>query len=166
MDQLSSLLVYYLSRALGTLFEGDFTENNISLEISSGFFSLENVQLKEQFFSDLPVSMVLSHGSIGKLDISIPWKNMGSAPLTVSLDGVNILLTPCFVKDTKSSAARKAHQLKLAKLSSVDSLCKIRGTASSHGSSMGGLLFHYLKEKLVSAIINTLEITVTNVHIR
>jgi hypothetical protein len=166
MDQLSSLVVHYLSQALGTLFEGDFSEKNLSLEIASGSFSLENVQLKEQFFSDLPVSLILSHGSIGRLDLTIPWKNLGSAPLRVSLDNVNILLRPCFVKDTKSSAARKAHQMKLAKLSSVDSLCKLRTKSASHSSTPASFLFHYLKEKVASMIFRTLEVSVCNVHLR
>lgn len=165
MDQLSSLIVHYLCQALSTIFEGDFSEKNLSLEISSGSFSLENVKLKEQLFSDLPVSMMLSHGSIGKLDISIPWKNLGTAPLLVSVDKVDILLQPCFLKDTKSSAARKSHQMKLAKLSSVDSLCGLRGSTSSH-SGTASFLFHYLKEKVARIIFGTLEISVQNVHIR
>ena len=165
MDQLSSVIVHYLSQALGTLFEGDFSEKNLSLELTSGILSLRDVQLKEQFFRDLPVTLILSHGSIGKLDITIPWRNIGNAPLCVSIDKVNVLLRPCFAKDTQSSAARKAHQIKLAKLSSVESLCRLRGKSSSH-SSAASFLFHYFKEKVARVLFNTLEISVRNVHIR
>lgn len=165
MDQLSSLIVYYLSQALGTLFEGDFSEKNLSLEISSGNLSLQNVQLKEQFFRDLPVGLDLSYGSIGKLDITIPWKSIGNEPLRVCLENVYILLKPCFAKDTQSSAARKSHQMKLAKLSSVDSLCRLREKSSSH-SSTASFLFHYFKEKVARMIFNTLEFSIQNVHIR
>lgn len=165
MDNISSFLVYYLSQGLSTLFEGDFSEKNISLELSSGSFCLENVQLKEQFFNDLPVSLVLCHGYIGKLKISVPWKSLGSAPLRVHLDQVNVLLRPSFVKDTHICAARKAHKLKLAKLASVESLCKLRGKSSSH-SSAASFVFHYLKERFARMIINTLEVSVKNVHLR
>lgn len=165
MDHLSSLLVHYLSRGLSALFEGDFSEKNISLELSSGSFTLENVQLKEQFLNDLPVSLTLAHGSIGRLHIAVPWQALGTAPLVVTLDTVNILLKPSFIKDTMSSAARKAHRMKMAKVSSVESLCKLRGKTASH-SNAASFIFHYIKERVANMIFNTLKISVRNVHIR
>ena len=165
MEQLSSVVVHYLSQGLSALFEGDFSERNVSLELSSGSFTLRDVQLKEQFFNDLPVSLILTHGSIGKLPIAVPWKSLGSAPICVHLEEVNVLLRSSFVKDTASTAARKAHRLKLAKVASIESLCKIKGKSTSH-SSAANFVYHYLKEKLASIIINTLEVSVHNVHIR
>mmetsp|Transcript_3406 Transcript_3406/g.5918 ORF Transcript_3406/g.5918 Transcript_3406/m.5918 type:complete len:177 (+) Transcript_3406:149-679(+) len=158
MEHLSSFLVHYLSRGLSALFEGDFSERNISLELSSGSFTLENVQLKEQF-------LTLAHGSIGRLHIAVPWQSLGAAPLVVTLDTVNVLLKPSFTKDTMSSAARKAHRLKLAKVSSVESLCKLRGKTASH-SNAASFVFHYIKERVANMLFNTLEISVHNLHIR
>ena len=165
MEQISSLFVQYLSSILGTLFEGDFSEKNLHLEISSGSFRLENVRFKKQLFSDLPVGIILCHGSIGKLELSVPWNNLGNAPLCMSLDNVFLLMKPSFCRDTKTSAARKAYKRKLSKISAVESFYKLRGHAHSHGS-ISNFLLKYFGKKLAKMIIDTLEVSIRNVHVR
>ena len=81
---LERYLASHLTSLLGEYFEEScFSRQNLSLGAWSGTVVLENLVLKPTALDALDLPLALRRGSIGRLQLEIPWSRLGSKPLTV-----------------------------------------------------------------------------------
>ena len=79
-------------------FLGDWIENlnseQLSISLFKGVVSLENLSLKSDILHLLGLPITLNHGTVKKILVKIPWKNLLSSPLTIEVCDVHAYLTP------------------------------------------------------------------------
>jgi hypothetical protein len=73
----------------------------------SGYLVLENLQLKADLFDYLKVPLKLNFGTIGRLEIRIPWSNLGNEPAVVVVDRVYLLAEPKYEWDASAHVRRE-----------------------------------------------------------
>jgi hypothetical protein len=90
---LESLLEKVLNSILGTYVE-KFKSDQIHLAIMSGTVDIEDIQIKKDLMAQLGYPFKLVHGTIGRIKLQIPWRNLLQAPVEVLIEGVKIELEP------------------------------------------------------------------------
>ncbi|EFA76521.1 hypothetical protein PPL_10289 [Heterostelium album PN500] len=86
----ADLLTRYLGKYIKTL-----NTENLKIGIWSGDVTLENLELKKRAlenFNNLPFTV--KEGFLGKLSIKIPWNNLKTEPVIIIIDKLYIVATP------------------------------------------------------------------------
>ena len=156
-----SILEKILQKHLGYYIEG-IDSNNLKLGVWSGNIIIENVSLNSKIFELLDIPLLLIFSSIGKMRVSIPWNKLSSTPVEVILENLYIVLGP---KNHSHWTSRKNRILyeKLALIEKVkeDFLRKIM----SKNVKQEEIPSSY-KEKLTKLIVDNMQITINNIHVR
>jgi vacuolar protein sorting-associated protein 13A/C len=138
-----------LTRVLGDYIE-DIDKKSLNISVWSGTINLKDLRLKKATFDsltvDLPISVV--HGYVGTIDAKIPWSSLGSVPVVATIKDVFIVVQPkkCVQWDEKLAQNTKKNAL------------NPKEPSASQDSSF---ISH-----LVEKIVNNLQLTLENVHIR
>lgn len=77
----------------------DLNPEQLNLSIFSGRILLKNLKLKSDFLDILGLPFKLESGTVGQIEVKIPWKNWYSSPLDVKVSDLSVLLKPVQVKD-------------------------------------------------------------------
>lgn len=77
----------------------DLNSEQLNLSIFSGKILLKNLKLKPDFLDILALPFFLQSGTVGQIEVKIPWKNWYTQPFKVKVKDVCILLKPVQVKD-------------------------------------------------------------------
>ena len=104
-----SLLNKILQKQLGNFIKG-FDANNLKLGVWSGNVVVENVSLKPEIIDLLELPFKLQFSSIGKLQVSVPWNKLSSAPVEVLLEKVLIIISPINKNNWKFSDYLSFHK--------------------------------------------------------
>ena len=79
-------------------FLGDYVENldhsQLKIGIRGGDVVLQDLVLKQSVLDDLDMPVKTIFGTLRKLVLKIPWKNLYSAPVEASLEGLFLLVVP------------------------------------------------------------------------
>jgi vacuolar protein sorting-associated protein 13A/C len=158
------LLVGILVDHLGQFIEG-LSESNVKLGVWSGKVELKNLKLKSGVLDDLNLPIVITHGSLKNLKLKIPWTSLDSKPVKVVLDGLYIVISPIDISSMSSEQIKKnAAADKRKKL--LDAENKILNSTKIAGQPESGKKKTSYMQHFAAKIIDNLEITITNIHIR
>lgn len=106
--------------------------------------------------------------NIGRLEVRIPWSNLGVDPVAIIIDKVHFLLEPTY--EWKPGAAEKRLQaIKQAKLSAAELFASKRVEEDSTNTSSwnyGQYLKQWFLSSFLTRVIEHIQITVREVHIR
>ncbi|XP_025830546.1 vacuolar protein sorting-associated protein 13C [Agrilus planipennis] len=95
-------------------------------------------------------------GTIGKIWLQIPWNRLWSQPVVVNIENIHILAKP-IVRFEKYDSEKDKRLLRAFKRRAL-------GKLDSEGFNIGGP--QSFAEHLVANIVNNMQITLTNIHIR
>ena len=158
-------LAYVLKQFLGEFVEDSSKlQEKLSVGIWSGNIVLENLVLKKEILTVLNLPIALSHGVIGRFELRIPWKKLGVEPVVVVIDEVIILLEPKYEWDPNAKDNRE-QTLKQAKLAAIELLTTKR-LSENPFQSYKNFAAKWLVQSLVSKLVNNIQVTVTDVHVR
>jgi vacuolar protein sorting-associated protein 13A/C len=159
-----SLLLNVLVDTLGNYVEG-LSKENLKLGVWSGKIELFNLKLKNSALDNLNLPIQVSRGSLKKLKLKIPWTQLESKPVRVIIDGVYLQAGPLDLFHSSAEDIRKTlHASKLQRLKETDS--SIMATlVTSEGLHEKARKATYVQQ-LTAKIVDNIEITLTNVHIR
>jgi vacuolar protein sorting-associated protein 13A/C len=163
------LLLNVLVNVLSDFVEG-LNEENLKVGVWSGDISLHNLRIKKNSVQKLPVKLPFDiiSGYVENLTIKIPWFDLESKSIVISMNGVYALLNPLDVSrmDEEEMQQRMLEIIKY-KLSLVEK--SIEFMALLHDNQSSNVKDEenasYLRA-LTAKIIENLEITVHDVHIR
>jgi len=110
-----SLIKSILDKVAGEYIQGLNTDN-LSIGIFSGDVKIENVSLNPSIIDLLELPLTLRFSKICKLELKVPFKNLGSKPVEVFLDGLYVILNP----KAQSEWSFKDYKELKAKLGSVE----------------------------------------------
>jgi vacuolar protein sorting-associated protein 13A/C len=178
----------YLTDALTTHF-GHVVENldsdKVRLSAWNGELVLNDLSLRptalESFISDCPVE--IAYGSVGNLELRIPWNlfrsqlrwrkaagpRISETGCSIVLSDVNILVTPrrqnSDASNDNEEAVLSLEELRLQKEKQVQSLLNADLLQRITESTVSSGRWTWLQD-LLSNLVSTLSVTVRDVHIR
>ncbi|KAF8216245.1 hypothetical protein K438DRAFT_1748990 [Mycena galopus ATCC 62051] len=141
--------------------------NQVNYGIGQGQLTLRNLRLKKGALDKFRLPVDVLEGHLGKFTLSLHWMNLGNQPVEVMVEDVYLLVVPSPQsnddpeEDEKRVQAAKAERLENAEL------LHMRGQAeSSSGMQRDTQESQGLVQSLMAKIINNLQVTVKNIHIR
>ncbi|KAF7339474.1 hypothetical protein MSAN_02161700 [Mycena sanguinolenta] len=129
--------------------------NQVNYGIGQGQLTLRNLRLKKGALDKFRLPVDVLEGHLGKFTLSLHWMNLGNQPVEVMVEDVYLLVVPSPQsnddpeEDEKRAQAAKAERLENAELLHMPD------------NQPQGLV-----QSLMAKIINNLQVTVKNIHIR
>jgi len=160
---LEGLVAGLLNRFLG-MYVKNFDPTQLKVGIWGGDVKLRNLELRKEALDQLKLPINVMEGHLGELTIVIPWSNLRGAPVKVFIEDVFLLASP------KEEAAynpeeeeRRQHRVKMEKLDSAELLKERSQEGLSQEEQKKSQSF---TESLVTKIVDNLQVTVKNIHVR
>ncbi|EGZ15036.1 hypothetical protein PHYSODRAFT_315602 [Phytophthora sojae] len=135
----------------------------------SGELELRDLALKPHALAELQLPVAVASGSVGRVLVRVPWNQLGSASVTITLEGVSALVVP----NTERPSAAELLQAKKNQLERRELLRQHRRFAARVGP--GQELHEQQKpeedegtfvSRLTARIVANLQVTLRDVHLR
>lgn len=160
---LEGLVANLLNRFLG-MYVKNFDAKQLNVGIWSGDVKLRNLELRREALDQLHLPLNVVEGHLGQLTLAIPWSNLRGKPVSVKIEDVFLLAAPKEESDYDAEEEEKrAQAVKLEKLESAE-LLKEQSTAGMSAEEQQKN--QSFTQSLVTAIVDNLQVTIKNVHIR
>ncbi|KAK6197198.1 hypothetical protein LQW54_010854 [Pestalotiopsis sp. IQ-011] len=160
---LEGLVAGLLNRFLG-MYVKNFDPAQLKVGIWSGDVKLRNLELRKEALDQLKLPINVVEGHLGELTLVIPWSNLRGSPVQVFVEDVFVLASP------KEEAAydadeeeRRKQRLKMEKLDSAELLKERSQAGLSQEEQKKSQSF---TDSLVTKIVDNLQVTVKNIHVR
>lgn len=160
---LEGLVANLLNRFLG-MYVKNFDAKQLNVGIWNGDVKLKNLQLRREALDQLHLPVNVVEGHLGQLTMSIPWTNLRGKPVRVNIEDVFLLAAP--KEDAEyndEEEAKRANDVKLEKLENAE-LLKQRNTEGM--SSEEQQKSQSFTESVTTAIVDNLQVSIKNIHIR
>lgn len=159
-----SLVANLLNRFLGSYIE-NFDPKQLNIGIWSGDVKLKNLRLKKDSLDRFKLPIDVKFGHVGELTLQIPWSNLKGQPVKVIIEDVYLLASPIILNDfdldEEKQKELKVKKDKLEQLSVIENASLQNQEISSNINSN-----ETFTESLVTKIIDNLQVTIKNIHIR
>jgi vacuolar protein sorting-associated protein 13A/C len=160
---LEGLVANLLNRFLG-MYVQNFDPKQLNVGIWSGDVKLRNLELRREALDQLRLPLNVVEGHLGSLTLSIPWSNLRGKPLKINIEDVYLLAAPKEDADYNAEEEdRRAHAVKMEKLDSAELLKERNTEGMSAEEEQKNQSF---TASMVTAIVDNVQVTVKNIHIR
>ncbi|RMZ85113.1 hypothetical protein DV738_g388, partial [Chaetothyriales sp. CBS 135597] len=160
---LEGLVANLLNRFLG-MYVKNFDPKQLNVGIWSGDVKLRNLELRREALDQLRLPLNVVEGSLGELTLSIPWSNLRGKPVKVNIEDVFLLAAPKMeVNYDPEEEERRAVAVKLEKLESAELLKERNVESMSREEQQKNQSF---TQSFVNAIVDNVQVSIKNVHIR
>ncbi|KAJ9479242.1 Vacuolar protein sorting-associated protein 13 [Pseudozyma hubeiensis] len=161
---LEGVLASLLNRLLAAYVDG-LNTSQLNVGIWSGDVKLRNLRLKTSALDKFRLPIDVKEGYLGDLTLSIPWSNLKGKPVRILVENVYLLAAPknSSVEVDEQEEAQRAQAAKQEKLANAELL----GGSSQVGvSSEDEQKNQSFTSSLITKIVDNLQFTVRNIHIR
>ncbi|KAF0534769.1 vacuolar protein sorting-associated protein 13 [Gigaspora margarita] len=157
---LESLAANVLNRFLGN-YVANLEQKQLNIAIWSGDVVLRNLQLKKEALDKFNLPIDVLEGYVGELTLNIPWSNLKNKPVKVFINDVYLLAVPkAESEDDPEEIERRAQQLKQEQLANAELLHTSPEATEDDQKNQSFMT------KLVTKIVDNLQISIRNIHIR
>ncbi|KAI1134315.1 vacuolar protein sorting-associated protein 13 [Hypoxylon sp. FL0543] len=160
---LEGLVAGLLNRFLG-MYVKNFDPTQLKVGIWSGDVKLRDLELRREALDQLKLPINVMEGHLGELTLVIPWSNLRGAPVKIFIEDVFLLASPkeeaAYDEDEEE---RRRQRLKMEKLDSAELLKERSQEGLSQEEQKKSQSF---TESLVTKIVDNLQVTVKNIHVR
>ncbi|TFK30442.1 vacuolar protein sorting-associated protein vps13 [Coprinopsis marcescibilis] len=137
--------------------------NQVNYGIAQGQLTLRNLKLKRGVLDKFQLPVDVLEGHLGTFTLSLYWMNLGNQPVEIFIEDVYLLVIPsgqAIVTEEEEEA--RAQAAKAERLENAE-LLHMKGAAESNPESVQtqGLI-----QSLITKVINNVQVTVKNIHIR
>ncbi|MCJ1472238.1 hypothetical protein MMC13_000885 [Lambiella insularis] len=160
---LEGLVATLLNRFLG-MYVKNFDAKQLQVGIWSGEVTLKNLELRREALDQLRLPVNVVEGHLGQLTMSIPFSNLRGKPVKINIEDVLLLAAP------KEDAAydeeeekKRAQAVKMEKLENAELLKERNTEGQSQEEQQKTQSF---TDSLVTAIIDNLQVSIKNIHMR
>lgn len=152
-----------LNRFLG-MYIRNFDPGQLKVGIWSGDVKLRDLELRREALDQLKLPINVVEGHLGQLTLKIPWSNLRGAPVQVYIEDVFLLAAPKEDAEWDEEEEEKRRQaVKIEKLDSAEMLKDRSQEGLSQEEQQKNQSF---TDSLVTKIVDNLQITVKNIHVR
>ena len=160
---LEGLVAGLLNRFLG-MYVKNFDPTQLKVGIWSGDVKLKNLELRREALDQLKLPINVVEGHLGQLTLVIPWSNLRGAPVKVFVEDVFLLASPKEEAEyDPEEEDRRQHRIKMDKLENAELLKERNQEGLSQEEQKKSSSF---TSSLVTKIVDNVQITVKNIHIR
>lgn len=163
---LEGVLASLLNRLLAAYVDG-LNTSQLNVGIWSGDVKLRNLRLKTSALDKFRLPIDVKEGYLGDLTLSIPWSNLKGKPVRILVENVYLLAAPknSSAEVDEQEEAQRAQAAKQEKLANAELL----GRESGQGVGMSSedeQKNQSFTSSLITKIVDNLQFTVRNIHIR
>ena len=160
---LEGLVAGLLNRFLG-MYVKNFDAKQLNVGIWNGDVKLRNLELRKEALDQLHLPVNVVEGHLGQLTLSIPWTNLRGKPVRVNIEDVFLLAAPKEDAEyNEEEEAKRANDVKLEKLENAEILKQRNSEGLSQEEQQKSQSF---TESVTTAIVDNLQVSVKNIHIR
>jgi vacuolar protein sorting-associated protein 13A/C len=160
---LEGLVANLLNRFLG-MYVQNFDAKQLNVGIWSGDVKLKDLELRREALDQLHLPLNVVEGHLGQLTLQIPWSNLRGKPVKVHIEDVFLLAAPREDADYDAEEEeRRSHAVKMEKLDSAELLKERNTEGMSQEEQQKNQTF---TASLVTAIVDNVQVTIKNIHIR
>jgi vacuolar protein sorting-associated protein 13A/C len=160
---LEGLVANLLNRFLG-MYVQNFDAKQLNVGIWSGDVKLKDLELRREALDQLHLPLNVVEGHLGQLTLQIPWSNLRGKPVKVHIEDVFLLAAPREDADYDAEEEEKrTHAVKMEKLDSAELLKERNTEGMSQEEQQKNQTF---TASLVTAIVDNVQVTIKNIHIR
>ncbi|KAL9595366.1 MAG: hypothetical protein Q9219_006492 [cf. Caloplaca sp. 3 TL-2023] len=160
---LEGLVANLLNRFLG-MYVKNFNAQQLNVGIWNGDVKLRNLELRREALDQLHLPVNVVEGYLGSLTMSIPWTNLRGKPVRINVEDVFLLAAPKEDAEyDEEEEAKREHSVKMEKLENAELLKQRNSEGLSQEEQQKSQSF---TESLTTAIVDNLQISVKNIHIR
>jgi len=138
--------------------------NQVNYGIGQGQLTLRSLKLKKGALDKFQLPVDVLEGHLGKFTLSLHWMNLGNQPVEILVEDVYLLVVPSPQTSTNPEEdEQRAQALKAERLENAE-LLHVRGQAEAQtadSTQSQGLI-----QSLIAKVINNVQVTVKNIHIR
>lgn len=157
-----SVVATLLNRFLGSYIE-NFDTKQLNIGIWSGDVQLHDLRLKKESLDKFKLPLDVKFGHLGQLTLQIPWSNLKGKPVKVIIEDVYLLASPIIINDYDAEDDKRRQQiLKQERLKDLEAL----QSAASAGGASDLPNNESFTESLITKIVDNLQVTIKNIHIR
>ncbi|TFK57082.1 DUF1162-domain-containing protein [Heliocybe sulcata] len=138
--------------------------NQVNYGIGQGQLTLRNLRLKKGALDKFRLPVDVLEGHLGTFTLSLHWMNLGNQPVEVLIEDVYLLVVPS--PQTNVDPKEEEDRAQAAKAERLENaeLLHVRGqtdVSQGEGQQSQGLI-----ASLIAKVINNLQVTVKNIHVR
>lgn len=160
---LEGLVASLLNRFLG-MYIRNFDPGQLKVGIWSGDVKLRDLELRREALDQLKLPINVVEGHLGELTLKIPWSNLRGQPVQVEIEDIYVLASPKEDAEwDEEEEERRRQAVKIEKLDSAEMLKDRNQEGMSLEEQQKNQSF---TDSLVTKIIDNLQITVKNIHVR
>ncbi|KAF4635598.1 hypothetical protein G7Y89_g2500 [Cudoniella acicularis] len=160
---LEGLVSSLLNRFLG-MYIRNFDPGQLKVGIWSGDVKLRDLELRREALDQLKLPINVVEGHLGQLTLKIPWSNLRGAPVQVDIEDVYLLAAPKEDAEyDEEEEERRRQAVKIEKLDSAELLKDRNQEGMSQEEQQKNQSF---TESLVTKIVDNLQVTIKNIHVR
>jgi vacuolar protein sorting-associated protein 13A/C len=160
---LEGLVASLLNRFLG-MYIRNFDPGQLKVGIWSGDVKLRDLELRREALDQLKLPINVVEGHLGQLTLKIPWSNLRGQPVQVYIEDVFLLAAPKEDAEwDEEEEERRRQAVKIEKLDSAELLKDRNQEGMSQEEQQKNQSF---TDSLVTKIVDNLQITVKNIHVR
>lgn len=160
---LEGLVASLLNRFLG-MYIRNFDPGQLKVGIWSGDVKLRDLELRREALDQLKLPINVVEGHLGQLTLKIPWSNLRGQPVQVEIEDIYVLASPKEDAEwDEEEEERRRQAVKIEKLDSAEMLKDRNQEGMSLEEQQKNQSF---TDSLVTKIIDNLQITVKNIHVR
>ncbi|TFK41159.1 vacuolar protein sorting-associated protein vps13 [Crucibulum laeve] len=136
--------------------------NQVNYGIGQGQLTLRNLRLKKGALDKFQLPVDVLEGYLGTFTLSLHWMNLGNQPVEILVEDVYLLViaSPQANVDPEEEG-RRAQAAKAERLENAE-LLHMQGEAEASDSTQTQGLW----QSLLAKIINNVQVTVKNIHVR
>lgn len=160
-DPAKEVLNILFNRVLAPYVE-NLDMNQLNYGIGQGQVTLTKLRLKKGALDKFRLPVDVIDGHLGKLSLSLHWMNLGNQPVEVLIEDVYLLVVPSSQSSyDPEEEERRVQAAKFERLENAELLNVRAQSVSQDNPQSQGLI-----ASLVTKILNNLQVTVRNIHIR
>ncbi|KAL8703518.1 MAG: hypothetical protein Q9201_003303 [Fulgogasparrea decipioides] len=160
---LEGLVANLLNRFLG-MYVKNFNAQQLNVGIWNGDVKLRNLELRREALDQLHLPVNVVEGYLGSLTMSIPWTNLRGKPVRINIEEVFLLAAPKEDAEyDEEEEAKREHAVKMEKLENAELLKQRNSEGLSQEEQQKSQSF---TESLTTAIVDNLQVSIKNIHIR
>lgn len=157
-----ALVERLLNKILGEYVE-NFSAENLKIGIWSGEVVLKNIALKRSIIRKLNLPFRVNYSRLGTLRMNIPWKSLTSSKIEVLLEGLELVVSELPIGEWDCRDSRIIEKRKQQLQAVCEAVLADFARRADQGKEKGEDGYF---SKLVVKIIDNLQVTVRDIHIR
>uniref|UniRef100_A0AAV1UVF6 PDZ domain-containing protein n=1 Tax=Peronospora matthiolae TaxID=2874970 RepID=A0AAV1UVF6_9STRA len=161
-----AIITSILEAQLGKYIDG-LRSDSLVVGLWSGELELRDLTLKPHALAELQLPLTVASGSVARVLVRVPWNQLGSASVTITLEGVAALVLPNTERATAAEVLQaKKNQLERRELLRQHGRFAARMAPARQSPHQKAEDESTFASRLTARIVDNLQVTLLGVHVR